>query len=286
MTRYKLLAVDLDGTLVGPDQCVSPSHAEAMRRARQAGLAVCLCTGRGPTEAVPAWRECNLPLPADPLIAIGGSIIVEADTGRTLHIEPIDPDAAVAVSAQCAEMGYAVVGLVDRWRWGFDYVLTEVGNHRQIWRDWFAKHDCEVRTVPALNRQADLPDLLRLTLLVEPADAPAVEARIRQRWQDRLEIISILAPNYGIHVIELHAAGATKWSGIQYVAGGLGVGARDVVAVGDDLNDLPMITRAGLGVAMGNAAPSVRVAARHTIGRHDEDGLADFVRHLVEGRYD
>lgn len=286
MTRYRLLAVDLDGTLVGPDQRVSPAHAAALGDAKRAGLAVCLCTGRGVGETRPVWTACALPGQADPLICVGGALVCESDTGRTLHMRPIDPGVAMEASAMLSGMGHSVIAVVDAWRQGFDYYLLEGGDSDVVWRDWFGKHDCTVRPVPSLGEVPNLPELLRLTVLVPPAAVPAADEALRTRFAGRLEPVSIFAPNYGIHVVECFGAGVTKWAGVTYVAQGLRIGAKDIVAVGDDVNDLPMITRAGLGVAMGNAVEPVRRAARHVVGRHDEDGLADFVRGLLDGHFD
>lgn len=286
MTRYRMLAVDVDGTLVGADHRVSPAHAEAMRAAKGAGLTVCLCTGRSVGETQPVWQECNLPAPADPLICIGGAIICESDTRRTLHINPLDRANALAAADLLASLGYCVVALVDRWRWGFDYYLTEGGDSQGIWRDWFGKHECKVRPVGRLSDAPDPAELLRLTVLAQPEQAPDVESAVREKFHGKLEIVRIFAPNYGIQVIECFGANVTKWSGVTYVSQGLRIAPRDVVTVGDDVNDLPMLQKAGLGVAMGNAPEQVKSVARHAIGRHDEDGLAKFIEELLAGKYD
>lgn len=286
MTRYRLLAVDVDGTLVGPDQCVSDPHTLALRRAKHEGLAVCLCTGRSYAETRGAWSACRLEGSADPMVCVGGSLVAESDTGRTLHIEPIDRDVALKAAELMGEMGYSVVALVDRWRWNFDYYLTAGGDGEAIWRDWFGKHDCVVRQLRRLDDEPKLPEILRLTALVQADRTADLEQALRDRFADRLESYRIFAPNYGIHVVECFGQGVNKWSGVRYVAQGLRVAARDIVAIGDDINDLPMIQRAGLGVAMGNAPQWLREAADHVADRHDRHGLATFVDGLLAGQFD
>jgi hydroxymethylpyrimidine pyrophosphatase-like HAD family hydrolase len=88
-------------------------------------------------------------------------------------------------------------------------------------------------------------------------------------------------PAYGVDVMEIFDPAVNKWQGILHVARLHGVGPAEIVAIGDDVNDLPMIRAAGLGVAMGNARAEVKQAAARVIGRNDEDGLAIFLDELV-----
>ena len=84
--------------------------------------------------------------------------------------------------------------------------------------------------------------------------------------------------------VEIAPAGVTKWSAIQRLAQQWGIAEAEICAVGDDVNDIPMIRAAGLGVAMGNAQPSVKAAADRIAPTHDEDGLVQVVEWLLEGR--
>jgi hydroxymethylpyrimidine pyrophosphatase-like HAD family hydrolase len=78
-------------------------------------------------------------------------------------------------------------------------------------------------------------------------------------------------------------AGVTKWSGVSAVAAQWGIAATEVCAVGDDVNDLPMIRGAGLGIAMGNARPEVKAVADAIVGTHDASGLVDVADLLLAG---
>ena len=77
----------------------------------------------------------------------------------------------------------------------------------------------------------------------------------------------------------------TKWSGVMPVAQAWGITPAQICAVGDDVNDLPMILAAGLGIAMGNARPEVLAAADRIVGPHDEDGLADVAALLLASAF-
>ncbi len=89
-------------------------------------------------------------------------------------------------------------------------------------------------------------------------------------------------PRYAGFFTEIAPAGVTKWSAIQRLARQWGIAEAEICAVGDDVNDIPMMRAAGLGVAMGNALPSVKAAADRIAPSHDEDGLAEVVAWLLE----
>ena len=86
---------------------------------------------------------------------------------------------------------------------------------------------------------------------------------------------------FGVDVLEVFDPAVNKWQGLLHVANAHGIDPADIIAIGDDVNDLPMIRNAGLGVAMGNARLEVQQAAMRVIGRNDEDGLARFLEELV-----
>lgn len=286
MTRYKLLAVDVDGTLLGPEHRLSDAHATAVRRAKRAGLAVCLCTGRSVTETRGVWQACGFEGKADPMICITGALVCEGDTARTLHIEPMSRAAALLGGQVIGRSGRSAVAVVDGWRWGFDYYFIEGGDAALVRRCWLDRHACRVRVVRGLEEPAELPEILRLTAVDGGDGAAGLEADLGARADGHFQFRRIHAPNLGVDLVECFAPSVSKWAGIRYVAQGLRIARRDIVAVGDDVNDLSMLAKAGLGVAMGNAREPVKQAADLVIGRHDEDGLAAFVERLLEGAYD
>jgi hydroxymethylpyrimidine pyrophosphatase-like HAD family hydrolase len=85
-----------------------------------------------------------------------------------------------------------------------------------------------------------------------------------------------------MEVLEIFDPAVNKWEGVKLVAQRHGVAEHEIIAIGDDVNDLPMIRHAGLGVAMGNARPEVREVAKRVIGTNADEGLAEFLEELVE----
>jgi len=280
--KYKLLALDVDGTLVPPDQTVPPETIDALAAAQSAGIRVVVATGRSRVETLPVWRQLRLSSPPEPMVLIGGALVSEALTGRTLYRKPIPRDLAAEYAEALGRAGFSAACILDVWHCGTDYVLVESADAVEIRRRWFDKMTVKVRRVRRLEEAADLPGPLRINAVVEPGQADALSAEMKRLFDGRLNVHSILAPNYGVVVVEAFAAPVSKWTGLRYVAQSYRIGPGQIAAVGDDVNDLPMLTRVGLGVAMPQSPPVVRSAAKHVA----DPTLADFIYELVAGRFD
>jgi hypothetical protein len=280
--KYGLLAIDVDGTLVPPDQKVPAETVDALADAQAAGVRIVLATGRSHAETMPVWRQLRLRPPVEPMVTIGGALVAEPVTGRTLYRKPIPRDLAQEYADALCEAGHSAAAILDVWQCGVDYVLVESADAGQVQRMWFDKMDVKVRRVERLDEAGDLPAPLRINAVVGAEGAEALGSRMRRRFDGRLNVHCILAPNYGVHVVEAFAPGASKWTALRYVAQAYRIGPGRIVAVGDDVNDLPMLTSVGLGVAMQGSPPAVKAGARHVV----ESSLADFVHQLIEGRFD
>lgn len=277
--KYTLLALDVDGTLHGPDHTVSDETARAVRAAEAAGLAVCLATGRSYIETLPTWRALGLTGPHQPMVLIGGALVSEADTGRTLYHKPIAREVAVAFADALGRAGYSPMAIVDSWRHGVDYFLSECGDVHAAQRQWFSKMNVTVRTVGRLGDVADLPPPLRISAVVPPDAAPSLAERLKQQFDGMLNIHPIEAPNYNVTIVEALSARADKFTALRYIAQGMRIGAGQIVAVGDDVNDITMVRGAALGVAMPHSPQPLQDAADYQI----TTSLAEFITALVEG---
>ncbi len=275
-----LVAIDVDGTLIGADQRVPPETVQAVAAARAAGVAVCLATGRSYAETMPVWRQLDLRPPFEPMVLVGGAMVSEPDTGRTLYHKPIDRELTFEFADALADHGYSAMVLVDAWRWGIDYWFAEGTDAERAARDWFGQMDVKYRRVRRLRDAAGLRDPLRVSAVAEPDDAVELADALKRQFDGRLNVHPIRAPNYDITIVEGFAAGASKWTGVRYVAQGFRIPPARIAAVGDDVNDLAMLRSAGLGVAAANATDAAVAAADLTA----EQGLAHFLRDLAAGK--
>ncbi|HUT59292.1 MAG TPA: HAD family hydrolase [Phycisphaerae bacterium] len=280
--KYRLLAIDIDGTLIGADQRVPRDVREAVSAAGEAGLRVCLATGRSLAESLPVWRQLPLRPPYEPLVTIGGAIVCEPDTGRTLYQRVIPRQVAVEFGDALEGEGLSALAFVDGWRHGIDYYFAEHGDPQAAQEAWFSKMHVRVRRVNRLSDDPQMPCPARISAVAEPDAARRTAEKLSPPFAGRLNVHSIVAPNYGVTVVEAFSHEADKFAAVAYVAQAHRIAAAGIAAVGDDVNDLPMIRRAGLGVTFTDAKPDLRDAADHVA----DDGLAAFIHELIAGRFD
>jgi Cof subfamily protein (haloacid dehalogenase superfamily) len=280
--KYKLIAIDVDGTLVAPDGRVPADTVAALKEAQAAGLRVCLATGRSYVETAPVWRQLALQPPFEPMVLIGGALVSEPDTGRTLWQRALPHELARELADALLAEGCSAMAIVDVWRHGVDYIFARGPRADEEAAQWFGRMNVRVRHVSRLDGNGEMPEVLRISTVMSPHQAPPLAQRLRERFAGRANIHAILAPNYGVTIVEAFAPECDKMRGISYVAQALRVGPGAIVAVGDDVNDLAMIRGAGLGAAMAKAPAEVRQAARCVV----EGDLAAFIRRVVAGEFD
>lgn len=280
--KYRLLGIDIDGTLLGSDRRLSEETTRAISRAREAGLMVCLATGRSYAESIEIWRNLRMTPPFAPMILIGGALVSEPGSGRTLYQQSIPRELACEYADALAERNYPAMAIVDVWRYGWDYVLCETGDVHAVQRDWFDKMNVVVRRTPRLAVLPDLPNPLRINIVAERETAFALAAELGEQFKGRLNIHAMDVPNYEVTIVEAFSVKADKFQALQYVAQGYRIGRSQIAAIGDDVNDIPMLRGAGLGAAMAGDNPRV-IEAADVVAEH---GLADFIDRLVAGEFD
>lgn len=284
--RYRLLALDLDGTLLGRSGRPSAANLAAVARAQEAGCLVAPCTGR-------AWREARLALTDFPSPEIGvfvtGAAVSDLTTGRTVDLACIEPHLALEVVERLVDLPEAVLICQDADLTGHDYLVTGRGTLTPNTQWWFQSTGARVR----FERRAD-PDLLHHTLRVGiVADARRVwevTERLKRDMGQQVEMHYFEAvqqpdPKLNMYVMEVFARGVDKWRGLTWIAGQRGIRPEQIAVIGDEINDIAMLKGAGCGIAMGNAIDSVKQAADHVTGDCDADGVAQAIDALMDERW-
>jgi hydroxymethylpyrimidine pyrophosphatase-like HAD family hydrolase len=137
-----------------------------------------------------------------------------------------------------------------------------------------------VHTIPRLDQHAHA-NTLRIGVVGPPGQIRGVEARLEAQFGRLIVTHTVAVSAWDVEVVEAFDPAVSKWAGVSDIATRLGVPFDQTIAIGDDMNDLPMIRNAGTGVAMGNAAPAVKAAAAITINANTHDGLAEYLENLV-----
>jgi len=281
--RVRLLVADVDGTLTDSRHEINAATLRAVDRIRAGGVLVMLATGRRYRDTL-AVQE-RLGIDDAPLVTASGALVKRPTDHATLWRAAFAPDLLRGVLGAVVAAGHEPVVYTDDFAAGRDFHCRTLA-HADPGGGGLAEY---------LHRNAHLADV-RPDLDVAPPEGVfagftmgsrhamlALQAGLAEAFPQALSTHVIKSPRYREWLCEIAPAGITKWSGVTHVAAGWGIGPHEICAVGDDLNDLPMIRGAGLGVAMGNAADEVRAAADVVVGTHDGTGIADVAELILAG---
>lgn len=274
---YKMIAIDLDGTLLSPDGSITPRVVKAIVLASLSGLRICFATGRNYTECRTILQTVNH---YDKAVFVGGAVVMDTRQNLTVHKTLMGEQLAAEVAEYLESMGQVVLALQEFEACEVDYLITDNSPLNEPTRLWL-KMNRKIRMVPSVAGHSH-QHTMRLSICAHPTDISRVESQLRNRFGERILCHSLKVTAYDVEVLEVFDPAVNKWQGILKIAHEHGILPQQIVAVGDDVNDLPMIRNAGLGVAMGNARPEVRSAAKQVIGGNHEDGLAEFLEALVK----
>ena len=275
--RYRMIAIDMDGTLLAPGGGVTPRTKAAIHRALSKGLLICFATGRN-------WTESQVVLDAvehyDTAVFVGGALVMDTKRGVALHRTLMQPKLAAELCGFFESQGHAALALQDTTTTGVDYLISDgfqLDPGTELWMRIATKLTHRVPNLGTAPHQ----HTVRVGVVAVPTETARLAKELEKRFGDRIVYHSIAVMSYGVDVLEVFDPAVNKWQGLLHVAAAHGIDPADIIAIGDESNDLPMIRNAGLGVAMGNARPEVKAAAKRVIGRNDEDGLARFLEELV-----
>lgn len=252
-----LLIFDLDDTLLRSDKTVSPRNLEALRRLRRAGTArVGIATSRSELSC----RAFTSELCPDVLITSAGAHVRAGE--RIIFSEPFTAEEISCIINETR----AIAG-------------------QDAYMDADAPHT-HYRNYPASEHkvQKGFEDWVETDFSTPPPGA--VMMCVKLRGTAGADALRVALPFAGVERFagsdwyKLTKKGVTKAAGIRRLCGAIGIGMESVAAFGDDLADVEMLRLAGLGVAMGNALPEVKLAADVVIGDNDTDAIADLLDRL------
>ena len=261
-----LVAVDLDGTLFGADARVSARTREALEAASRRGHDVVAVTGRS------RWSALERLAPVTSIarvVGANGAYLHDVASGALAWSHPVAAAEARRWMARVRER------LPDA-SFGSE---SAAGVHYEprFLAEAFEPESMEHGGASEAEEEAPL---FKLYIRSPSAIRGALQAIVRPLLGDAAEVSTSGAP-----FVEATAPGANKGTALARVAEGLGVPLSRTVAFGDNLNDVPMLSRAGLSVAMGNALPEVRALTDRVAPANVEDGVARVLEELMaEGR--
>lgn len=264
---YQLLALDLDGTVIGPDLIVSNAVQQAITDAQARGVAVTIATGRMFGASLPFAKLFNI---HTPIICYQGAMVRHPQSGEVYHHVPMPNELAAEGTRMLLEQDIFVIAYIDE-RLCIAKRRPELDLYQR-----FHPEGAEVVVAPDLVAMVRETPPTKLLFVAEP---PLVEREVSRLAQHFTEQLSVIRSHelFG----ELTALGVSKGTALAALAHDLGIPRENVMAIGDQENDLSMIEWAGLGLAMGNAIPEVKAAAAAVLPTVQEDGVAQAIQQYI-----
>jgi len=261
--RYKLLVVDVDGTLVDRNGAISAEDREALTKARASGIQVSLSTGR----VIKACMSIIARLSLDGChIFFDGALVTNPAQNKEVYAQPLKRE-VVKRAVEFARLNTIYLELYSK-----DHFFAERENWSDdIHRRFFRVEPMFVDFTGIWNRER----IIKAELVVHTPEEKAKARSFQSHFRDSLRFSIARTPAYpGVDFINIIDPKVSKGEALMALASHLGVSISEVMAIGDGLNDISLLKVAGLAVAMGNAPDEVKKVADHITLDVDHSGLA------------
>lgn len=255
--EIKLIASDMDDTLLNRECRISERNAAAIKKAMDAGKIFLIATGRMYVSVRPFAEKLGLDVP---LVTYNGALVKGSQSGKVFYEHKMKLETAQEVLAFCKEHGY--------------YLQLYIGDNIYIKEE----NDCSrmyskisgIQTTAigeAVYTASEAP--YKILVMTDSDRFESVWKDFAEKFHGKLDVTSS-KDNF----LELMEPGVNKWEAVKSVAAGYGIAPEEIMCIGDSNNDISMIANAGIGVAVGNAKENVRKHAKIVTASNDQDGVA------------
>ena len=267
--KYRLLALDIDGTLLNSNNQISERTLAALIKVQEMGIRIVLASGRPTYGILPIAKQLELGNYGGYIISYNGGQIINAQNGEILFERRINPEMLPFIEHKAEKSGFPLFTYHD------DDIITNTANN------------------PHIEKEAQLNNL---NIIVEPELSIAIDCapckcvlvsddeialkNLEEHWKKRLSgsMDVYISEKYFLEVVPSGIDKSTTLSALLEI---LSISHKEVVAIGDGICDVSMLQTVGCGVAMKNAQHSVKACADHVTESNDEDGIACIIDKLL-----
>ena len=261
---YRLIALDIDGTIRSDDYPLSDRTREAVAGVRAAGAEVTVATGRTFRSAARASAELDI---TAPIASFQGAHVADPATGEVLWHRPLTAGQAVEALDALEPWGLEVLAYH-----GQEVYVDELST----WVEGYGRrNDTRINVVDDLRSVADM-EFTRLVVVGHDGKVQRLETALRERFDSTLYVTRSLP-----HFCEILHPDGGKDKALSWLCGHLGICPEETVAFGNGYNDVQMLQWAGLGVAIGGAVPEVLAVADRVAPPIEQDGAAQVLEELL-----
>lgn len=263
--KYRMLAIDMDDTLLGQDLKISAGTVERIQKAKEKGVRVVIATGRMFQAIIPYLRQLEL---TDPAIVYNGAMVQRLEDEQPEVHHPVPVKLGRELANRVEDMDSQLNAYIH------DQLFVRKRTP-QVFR-YMEATGVDSTEVGLLGEYLQQNPTKLLVIHDNLDEIEEMQQTLTQEFGEQLSIFRS-KPNY----IEVTAKGISKGKALAELAQKMGIDQSQVIAIGDSQNDLEMIKWAGLGVAVANARPEVKEVADFVTGSCEEDGVAQVIDRFI-----
>lgn len=266
--KYRMIVLDLDGTLTNRDKEITPRTKEALFKLKQAGGVIVLASGRPTYGIMPIAKELKLHETGGYVLSFNGGRIIDCKSGETIFAKELPVSSNQRIIRMAKEYGVNILTYED------DLIIAADASDEYVCKEAVI-NKLEVKEVKDMENYVKFP-VVKYLLLEEGNYLAMVEPKMK----------AALGRDYSVYrsepyFLEILPKGIDKAASLERLLERLGMSKEEMIACGDGYNDLSMIQYAGLGVAMENAVLPVRNAADYITASNNDDGIAQVVEKFM-----
>lgn len=267
--KYKLLVLDVDGTLLGNDNKISKRTLHALRKVQQTGVRIMLASGRPTYGLLPLAKTLELGIYNGYILSYNGGQVINAKNGAVIFERRINPEQIPYLEKKAVKNGFTIMTYN-----GDKIVTSNASNHHVI--DEAELNGMQLEECEMFSLSIDYPPCKCMLV----SDDEEALVTLEQHWRRRLNgVLDVFRSEP--FFLEVVAGGVDKANTLGAIMEKEGIQTEEVVAIGNGVADVTMLQLAGLGIAMGNSPDSVKRCADFVTLSNEEDGVAVAVEKTI-----
>ena len=264
----KLIAIDIDGTLVNNNREITPEVFEAIQKAKAAGVKIVIATGRPLLGVQNILEALNLLDAGDYVITYNGALVQATATGEAFIDEPLTYDDYLDIEMESRRLKTPLHSIT---------MSTVYTHNRNISK--YTINEAYITGLPLKYRTAEemaKHEIIKMMYIDDPDKLDATIAKLPQRFRERYTIVKS-TPFY----LEILNKNASKGLAVQHLAEKLGISYEETMAIGDEENDRSMLEAVGNPVVMANGNPELKKIAKYITKSNEDSGVAHAINEWV-----
>lgn len=266
--KYKIIVLDLDGTLTNNKKEITPRTKQALMQAQAVGVHVVLASGRPTYGIVPLAEELKLKDNSGYILAFNGGKIIDCSNNEVLFEQKLDEQLVPILFQEAKKAGMEILTYQ-----GEGIAATNKD-------DEYVQHEAFINKMPVMQYDDFLNQLVypinKCLIVGNPTPLHELEIKLAKELKGKMDVYR--SADFFLECVPL---GIDKARSLDRLISSLGISREEVIACGDGYNDLSMIRFAGLGVAMANAAKDIQSEADFVTLSNEEDGVAHVIERFV-----